>query len=242
MVLRKPLVSISGFTSELPPGDTVDGVVLSTTLTAGSGLLGGGPLSSNQRLDVGLASNPSGLILVGNNLGLDGVAQRTSDTALASGNAALAGISGLQATNITAGSGLLGGGNLSANRRIDANIATQAVAQSGTDNTTLMTPLRVAQAIALQGASYTYTTTNVNKTLGNRERCTTTSGFITLTLPAPPSQGNEVSIVATSGSANVVISGAGYPIMGLQQNMTVNSVDKTVTLIYINGTYGWRIF
>lgn len=227
MATRKPLVVVSGLLSELPPNDTVEGVLVGT-LTAGSGLSGGGSLSTDQRVDVSLAPNPSGLIFVGDSLGIDG--------------AALAGVSGLQARTITAGSGLLGGGNLSADRRIDANIATQAVAQSGTDNTTLMTPLRVAQAIAVQGATYTYTSTNVNKTLVNRERCTTTSGFITLTLPAPPTQGNEVSVVSTSGSSNVVISGAGYPIMGLQQNLTIDSVDKTVTLIYIDGTYGWRIF
>jgi hypothetical protein len=235
MATRKPLVVVSGLLSELPPNDSVEGVILTTTLTAGSGLSGGGPLSTSQRVDVSLAPNPSGLIFVGNQLGIDGTAQ-------ASGNAALAGVSGIRATTLTAGSGLLGGGDLSANRRFDANIATQDVAQSGTDNSTLMTPLRVAQAIAVQGAVYTYTTTNINKTLSNRERCTTTSGFITLTLPAPPSQGNEISVVATSGSANVVISGAGYPIMGLQQNLTIDAVDKTVTLIYIDGTYGWRIF
>lgn len=227
MATRKPLVVVSGLLSELPPSDNIDGALVGT-LTAGSGLSGGGSLSTDQRVDVSLAPNPSGLIFVGDSLGIDGVA--------------LAGVSGLQARTITAGSGLLGGGNLSADLRIDANIATQAVAQSGTDNTTLMTPLRVAQAIAVQGATYTYTSTNVNKTLVNRERCTTTSGFITLTLPAPPTQGNEVSVVSTSGSSNVVISGAGYPIMGLQQNLTIDSVDKTVTLIYIDGTYGWRIF
>jgi hypothetical protein len=90
MATRKPLVLISGGTSELPPGDTVEGVVLSTTLTAGSGLLGGGLLATNQRIDVGIASNPSGLILVGNNLGIDGAAQRTADQALVSGAVALA--------------------------------------------------------------------------------------------------------------------------------------------------------
>lgn len=227
MVTRRPLVLASGLLSELPPGDTIVGASVGT-LTAGSGLSGGGDLTTNQRVDISLAPNPSGLIFVGDALGLDGVA--------------LAGVSGLLARTITAGSGLLGGGNLSADRRFDANISSQAAAQSGTDNTTLMTPLRVAQAIAVQGATYTYTSTNVNKTLSNRERCTTTSGFITLTLPSPPAQGNEVSVVATSGSANVVISGAGYPIMGLQQSLTVDSVDKTVTLVYIDGTYGWRIF
>lgn len=228
MASRRPLVVISGVTSELPPGDTIQGASAGT-LVAGSGLSGGGAFTGGTvTVDVSLAPNPSGLILVGDSLGIDGVA--------------LAGVSGLLARTITAGSGLLGGGNLSADRRIDADIASQAVAQSGTDNTTLMTPLRVAQAIAVQGATYTYTSTNVNKTLVNRERCTTTSGFIVLTLPAPPSQGNEVSVISTSGSSNVVISGAGYPIMGLQQSLTVDSVDKTVTLVYIDGTYGWRVF
>jgi len=234
MASRKPLILLSGVTSELPPGDTVTGAS-NGILTAGSGLIGGGDLATNQRVDVSLAVVPSGLIFVGNRLGIDGSAQ-------ASGNAALAGVSGIRAVTLTAGSGLLGGGNLSADRRFDANIATQAAAQSGTDNTTLMTPLRVAEAIAVLGAAYSYTTTNINKTLTNRERVTTTSGFITLTLPAPPTQGNEVSVVATSGSANVVISGAGSPIMGLQQNLTIDAVDKTVTLIFIDGTYGWRIF
>jgi len=228
MAIRKPLVVISGSTSELPPGDTVEGVVLTTTLTAGSGLSGGGLLSSSQRVDVSLAAAPSGLIFVGTKLGIDGVTQ--------------ADVTALRAQTITAGSGLLGGGDLTASRRIDANVATQAVAQSGTDNTTLMTPLRVAQAISVQGAVYTYTSTNVNRTLLNRERCTVTSGFLTLTLPAGPAQGSEISVVVPSGSANVVLSGAGSAIMGLQQNLTIDSVDKTVTLIYIDGTNGWRIF
>lgn len=241
MVVRRPLVLASGLLSELPPGDTTVGAFVGT-LTAGSGLSGGGDLSSNQRVDVSLAPNPSGVIFVGNQLGFDGVAQRTADTALSSGNVALANTVTLFNRSLIAGSGLLGGGTLSSNLQFDANISTQAAAQSGTNNTTLMTPLRVAQAIAIQSPTYTYTSTNVNKTLSNRERCTTTSGFIVLTLPSPPSQGNEVSIIATSNSANVVISGAGYPIMGLQQSLTVDSVDKTVTLIYIDGTYGWRIF
>ena len=96
MAIRKPLVVISGSTSELPPGDTVEGVVLTTTLTAGSGLSGGGSLSSNQRVDVSLAAAPSGLIFVGNRLGIDGAAQASGNAALssaataqASGNAAL---------------------------------------------------------------------------------------------------------------------------------------------------------
>ena len=244
MASRKPLVIISGLFSELPVGD-----ILST---------------------VELAAAPSGIIYVGAKLGIDGSAQisgnagisaavtaqasgnaalvvgttalASGNAALASGNAALVNTSTLSARNLVAGSGLLGGGNLSADRRFDANISSQAVAQSGTDNTTLMTPLRVAQAIAVQGATYTYTSTGSNKILGNRERCTAISGLITLSLPASPSQGGEVSVVIPSGSINVVLSGVGSPIMGVQQDLTIDAVDKTVTLIYIDASYGWRIF
>ena len=244
MASRKPLVIISGLFSELPVGD-----ILST---------------------VELAAAPSGIIYVGAKLGIDGCAQisgnagisaavtaqasgnaalvvgttalASGNAALASGNAALVNTSTLSARNLVAGSGLLGGGNLSADRRFDADISSQAVAQSGTDNTTLMTPLRVAQAIAVQGATYTYTSTGSNKILGNRERCTAISGLITLSLPASPSQGGEISVVIPSGSINVVLSGVGSPIMGVQQDLTIDAVDKTVTLIYIDASYGWRIF
>lgn len=72
MTTRRPLVLISGAFSELPQGDSVIGA--SVTLTAA----------------------PSGLILVGSDLGIDGVAlasgeaaQSTANTSLASGNAAL---------------------------------------------------------------------------------------------------------------------------------------------------------
>lgn len=90
MATRKPLVVVSGTLSELPPNDYVEGAVVTTSLTAGSGLTGGGSLSTNQRIDVSVSSNPSGLIFTGNTLGLDGVAQRTADAALISGNVALA--------------------------------------------------------------------------------------------------------------------------------------------------------
>jgi hypothetical protein len=213
MTLRRPLVLVSGATFELPLNDTVVG-----------------------------ASDPATQALATSALASGNAALVLGSSALASGNAALVNTSSLFARNLVAGSGLLGGGNLSADRRFDADISSQAAAQSGTDNTTLMTPLRVAQAIALQGSSYTYTSTGSNKILSNRERCTAISGFITLSLPAPPSQGSEVSVVVPSGSIDVVLSGVGQPIMGLQQDLTVDAVDKTVTLIYIDASYGWRIF
>jgi hypothetical protein len=79
MTNRRPLVLISGAFSELPQGDSVVGASLD------------------------IAPNPSGLIYVGSELGIDGIAlvsgaaaqvtanaaQDTANTASASGNAAL---------------------------------------------------------------------------------------------------------------------------------------------------------
>ena len=90
MVLRKPLVYISGVANELPPGDTVEGATATTSVIAGSGLSGGGSISSNVELRVSLSANPSGLIFTGNALGIDGSALVAASTAQASGNAALA--------------------------------------------------------------------------------------------------------------------------------------------------------
>ena len=85
MALRKPLVIISGLSSQLPPGDTIEGAAVSSVASAGSGLVGGGAVASNFRFDVALAENPSGLYFTpgGSGLGIDGAA-------IPSGNAALA--------------------------------------------------------------------------------------------------------------------------------------------------------
>ena len=92
MTERRPLVIISGSFSELPQGDTTP--VDAGTLTAGSGLQGGGLLDgTTRRVDIQLAAAASGLIIVGTGdsatLGFDGAAKVTADNALASGNAAL---------------------------------------------------------------------------------------------------------------------------------------------------------
>ena len=89
MASRRPLILLSGQLSELPAGDTVLGASAGT-LAAGSGLSGGGALTgSTVTLDVSLATNASGLIFVGDALGIDGVVQTVASAAQASGNAAL---------------------------------------------------------------------------------------------------------------------------------------------------------
>lgn len=122
MVLRKPLVIISGLSSQLPPGDTIEGASVSSVATAGSGLSGGGAVGSNFRFDLTLAPNPSGLIFTagGSGLGIDGSAQISGNAALtlgvsaqASGNAALSSAATAQASGnaaqVTANAALASG-------------------------------------------------------------------------------------------------------------------------------------
>jgi hypothetical protein len=88
MANRRPLVVVSGITSELPLGDNVVGATAGS-IVAGSGLDGGGALTGGTvTVNVSLAPAASGLIFVGDTLGIDGAAQTTANQALASGNAA----------------------------------------------------------------------------------------------------------------------------------------------------------
>lgn len=59
------------------------------------------------------------------------------------------------ARTVTAGTGLTGGGDLSANRTISADVASQEEAEAGSSSSKLMTPQRTAQAIAALAASPT---------------------------------------------------------------------------------------
>ena len=150
-----------------------------------------------------------------------------------------------QTRTVFAGAALTGGGDLSANRTIAADIATQAEAEAGTSSAKLMTPQRTAQAIEVGVApklsAYTITTTAISKTLINRERCTVTAAGLTITLPASPTAGSEVAITVAGAITNTIIARNGLNIMSLAENLTIDRADVTVTLYYVDATRGWRI-
>jgi hypothetical protein len=102
MAEKLPLVYVDGQLSQLPTGDVAEGASLGS-ITAGSGLVGGGDLQTgNKRLDVALASSASGVIFVGDSIGMDGTDLVIASAALASGvagssNSAIALASGVAA-------------------------------------------------------------------------------------------------------------------------------------------------
>lgn len=86
----------------------------------------------------------------------------------------------------------------------------------------------------------TMTTTNVDKNLSDLEFCTTIANGHTLTLPANPSEGTRI-LVGVLNFSDTVISRNGQPIMGLNEDLTIDKPNVTVTFIYINSSIGWKI-
>lgn len=90
-------------------------------------------------------------------------------------------------------------------------------------------------------ANYIITTTSVNKSLVNLEYCTVTSDGVTLILPPSPNIGNKVTIGISSDYSNTTVSRNGSNIMGFADDMLIDFGYATLTLIYINNTFGWGV-
>lgn len=97
------------------------------------------------------------------------------------------------------------------------------------------------QGPAGPAGSYSATTTSTSKTLAVSERCFVTAAGQTITLPASPAAGNEVTVSVAGTFTNTVIARNGSNIMSLAENMTVDKGDISVTLCYVDATHGWRI-
>lgn len=159
MVARRPLVNISGQTTELPPSDSVIGGSVGS-LTAGSGLSGGGSLANSVSVNVSLAPNPSGLIFVGGKLGVDGAPRSTASTALASGNFALA------TAPVAIASGIAGSA-LAATAQASGNAALAAIAAipgGAISSFTAASAIASGYAVGLDGAGRVQAVRNVTST------------------------------------------------------------------------------
>ena len=78
---------------------------------------------------------------------------------------------------------------------------------------------------------------------GNGYFVNTTSGAITVTLPASPSAGDIVAVADYANTAdtnNITIARNGSPIEGGTNNHIIDAEGGTATLVYVDGTQGWR--
>jgi len=142
-----------------------------------------------------------------------------------------------------------GAGNALSNIDIGNVIAaSQAEAEAGTDNTKLVTSLRVAQAIAAlssSGLTWVSKTTTYTAVAGDGIMASTSGGAWTLTLPASASIGDEIGICDQNqnfATANLTIARNGLNIMGLAEDLTVDTDNSNFSLIYSgDATDGWII-
>ena len=71
----------------------------------------------------------------------------------------------------------------------------------------------------------------------------TTSGAITVTLPASPSAGAVVGVsdyAGTSSSNNITIGRNGSNINGAAEDLVISFANAAATLVYVDGTQGWK--
>jgi hypothetical protein len=78
---------------------------------------------------------------------------------------------------------------------------------------------------------------------GNGYFVNTTSGVVTVTLPATPSAGDIISIAdyaSTFNTNNLTICGNSSKIGGVCATVKLSTQGQSVTLVYVDGTQGWK--
>jgi trimeric autotransporter adhesin len=197
MTTRKPLVVISGLTSELPPGDLVPGIDTTAqasgnaALVVASNALASGNLGISNAATA-LASGNSALIVGANALASGNLALTNAATALSSGNAALV----VGSTALASGNAALGS---LANKydKTGGPISGPVTVQSQSIGTSTRV---VASGVII-----------LNFGAGNNFEVTLTSGTQTLASPANASGGQTGTIIVrqdNTGSRLLTYSGA----------------------------------
>ena len=115
----------------------------------------------------------------------------------------------------------------------------------GTANQLLQSNGTTAAWATISTAPWTSSAIAANTTLVARyQYFVTTSSAWTLTLPASPTQGDEIRIFDASGSAatnNITVGPNSLNLHGSVQNLVMNVAYGAVTLVYTGSTYGWKV-
>ena len=108
---------------------------------------------------------------------------------------------------------------------------------------TTATPGVSASWLSLGAAGVTrfrVVSTAANYAMAARDFVEVTAAGKTVTLPLAPAVGEECGI-AVGAFADTVVARNGQNIMGVAQDMTFNRKDKSIALLFVGGTTGWRI-
>lgn len=121
-----------------------------------------------------------------------------------------------------------------------ATVGSKEYTYNATKNTWTPNPASVTN----EGVPWTLVNSSISLISGTRNLVDTSTATITLTLPANPVQGDEITIMDGSGDAatnNITIDRNGGIIESANANITLNSEHELVTLTYYDITTGWVI-
>jgi hypothetical protein len=94
------------------------------------------------------------------------------------------------------------------------------------------------------GNPWASTATSITISANDRYFVDTTAAARTITLPASPQTGDQVSILDLAGTFdtnNCTIDRNGLKIMGLTENLVLAVEHSGITLVYTGATYGWKL-
>ena len=94
------------------------------------------------------------------------------------------------------------------------------------------------------GNPWASTSTNITVAANDRYFVDTSGGAKTITLPASPQAGDQVSLLDLAGTFdtnNLTIARNSLKIMGQAADMTVSTEDAAIQLVYTGSTYGWKL-
>lgn len=227
------------------------------SMVAGNGLTGGGAINSTRTFNVGAGT---GITVGTDTVGLDTANTRNVDHSSVSilGGTGLTGGGDLtanrtitldtadtrnvdhSAVSVTAGAGLTGGGTIAATRTINVGAGTGITV--GADSVGLN--LTYTDGRYVQHPTNVITATSMTAVPNQNVFVDTRSGQVTVNLPSSPVIGDQVTIIDVYGNFGVnkcVVGRNGQVIMSLPENMDITTSNASVTLIYSQGSTGWRI-
>ncbi len=218
VAFQAPATVASNVTWTLPNADGTSGQVLSTD---GSGTLswatGGGGGGSGTVTSVAFSAGTTGLSVSGSPITTSGTITLAGTLGVANG--------GTGATTLT---GLVKGSGTSA----------FSAATAGTDY--------VAPAGAFSGLSWqSVQTTGFTAVAFRAYPCNTTSAAFTVTLPASPSAGAQITLTdyaGTFGTNALTINPNGGKIRGSTANQVISTSNNSAQLVYVDSTQGWLVY
>ena len=105
------------------------------------------------------------------------------------------------------------------------------------DGTNVNKGIQTKGYYSITDSSSPYTAVNGDQIFAN-----TTANPITITLPASPSVGEEITIIDARGSFasnNLTVDRNGQPINTATSNLVLSNNGQSITLVYVDSTRGW---